>query len=245
MDLSSTMNAWLKAIRLRTLPLALASIAMGTFLAAFEGHFNIIIFILASTTTIFLQILSNLANDFGDSTHGADNVERAGPKRSVQSGEISASAMKKAIILVSVLSLVSGIGLLLNAIHNINVIFVVFIILGIGAILAALGYTMGKKPYGYAGWGDLFVIIFFGLVGVLGTCYLYTGNFNSIDIMPALTAGLFATAVLNINNIRDIDSDRLAGKRSIPVRFGKEKAVIYGKLVKLWMLKAKLFTIRT
>jgi 1,4-dihydroxy-2-naphthoate octaprenyltransferase len=227
MNSSSTLKAWLNAIRLRTLPLALASIAMGSFLGAAEGHFDVTIFILAVITTIFLQILSNLANDFGDSMHGADSVERTGPIRSVQSGEISASAMKRAIIITSLLSLLSGIGLLLKAINNINVAFLVFMMLGIAAILAALGYTMGKKPYGYAGLGDLFVLIFFGLVGVLGTCYLFTGNFKSIDILPALTSGFFATAVLNINNIRDIDSDKLAGKKSIPVRFGRDNAVIY------------------
>jgi len=227
MDSPSTLKNWLKAIRLRTLPLALASIAMGTFLAASEGHFDGIIFILAVTTTIFLQILSNLANDFGDSMHGADSEERAGPERSVQSGEISASAMKRAVILTSLLSLISGIGLIYKAIENINITFLIFMFLGIGAILAALGYTLGRKPYGYAGLGDLFVVIFFGLVGVLGTCYLFAGSFKSIDIMPALTSGFFATAVLNINNIRDINSDRLAGKKSIPVRFGRKNAVIY------------------
>jgi 1,4-dihydroxy-2-naphthoate octaprenyltransferase len=227
MDSASSIRAWLKAIRLRTLPLALASIAMGTFLGAAEGRFNITIFLLASITTICLQILSNLANDFGDSMHGADSKERAGPKRSVQSGEISATAMKRAIILTAGLSFISGAGLLFIAINNINVTFLIFLVLGIGAILAALGYTLGKRPYGYAGWGDLFVVVFFGLVGVLGTCFLYTGYFKSIHILPALTSGFFATAVLNINNIRDIDSDRLAGKKSIPVRFGRERAVIY------------------
>lgn len=219
--------AWMQAVRLRTLPLALASIAMGTFLAADEGLFNLSIFILAAITTIFLQILSNLANDYGDSLHGADNIIRKGPERSVQSGSISARSMKIAISITAILSLSSGTLLLLTAIENLNASFFIFLLLGIAAILAAMGYTMGKNPYGYVGLGDLFVLLFFGLLGVLGTCFLFSGYLNPYHILPALTSGLFATAVLNVNNIRDIESDNLAGKKSIPVRIGRQKAVIY------------------
>ena len=217
----------MQAIRLRTLPLALASIAMGSFLAADEGLFNLSIFILAAITTIFLQILSNLANDYGDSLHGADNITRNGPERSVQSGSISARSMKIAISITAILSLSSGTLLLLTAIENLNASFFIFLLLGIAAILAAMGYTMGKNPYGYAGLGDLFVLLFFGLLGVLGTFFLFSGYLNPYHILPALTSGLFATAVLNVNNIRDIESDNLAGKKSIPVRIGRQKAVIY------------------
>ena len=217
----------MQAVRLRTLPLALASIAMGSFLAADEGLFNLSIFILAAITTIFLQILSNLANDYGDSLHGADNITRKGPERSVQSGSISARSMKIAISITAILSLLSGTILLLTAIENLNASFFIFLLLGIAAILAAMGYTMGKNPYGYAGLGDLFVLLFFGLLGVLGTCFLFSGYLNPYHILPALTSGLFATAVLNVNNIRDIESDNLAGKKSIPVRIGRQKAVIY------------------
>jgi 1,4-dihydroxy-2-naphthoate octaprenyltransferase len=227
MNPSSKFTAWMQAIRLRTLPLALASIAMGSFLAADEGLFNSSIFILATITTIFLQILSNLANDYGDSLHGADSIQREGPKRSVQSGIISAGSMKAAIIITAILSLVSGTLLLFIAIVNKNSTFFIFLLLGISAILAAMGYTMGKNPYGYSGLGDLFVLLFFGLVGVLGTCFLFTGYLNDYHILPALTSGLFATAVLNVNNIRDIESDALAGKKSIPVRLGRKKAVFY------------------
>jgi 1,4-dihydroxy-2-naphthoate octaprenyltransferase len=225
-DLPS-LKVWLQAIRLRTLPLALASIAMGSFLAADEGLFSWPVFILASLTTLFLQVLSNLANDYGDAQHGADSTQRLGPLRSVQSGTISANSMKAAIFIVASLSLISGRSLLIISLKNLNVIFLIFILLGVGSILAALGYTMGNKPYGYSGFGDLFVVIFFGLVGVLGTCYLYTGSLKPINLLPALTSGFFATAVLNINNIRDIDSDKIAGKKSIPVRLGRAKAVIY------------------
>ncbi|MGD9328284.1 MAG: 1,4-dihydroxy-2-naphthoate polyprenyltransferase [Cyclobacteriaceae bacterium] len=227
MSSSPKFMAWMQAVRLRTLPLALASIAMGTFLAADEGLFNLSIFILAAITTIFLQILSNLANDYGDSLHGADNIIRKGPERSVQSGSISARSMKIAISITAILSLSSGTLLLLTAIENLNASFFIFLLLGIAAILAAMGYTMGKNPYGYVGLGDLFVLLFFGLLGVLGTCFLFSGYLNPYHILPALTSGLFATAVLNVNNIRDIESDNLAGKKSIPVRIGRQKAVIY------------------
>ena len=217
----------MQAIRLRTLPLALASIAMVSFLAAEEGSFSISILLLAAITTIFLQILSNLANDYGDSLHGADSIQREGPKRSVQSGSISTRSMKIAISITAILSLLSGTFLLFTAIENLDTTFFIFFLLGIAAILAAMGYTMGKNPYGYAGLGDLFVLLFFGLLGVLGTCFLFSGHLNAYHLLPALTSGFFATAVLNVNNIRDIDSDRLAGKKSIPVRIGRKKAVIY------------------
>lgn len=238
MNSSSKFTAWMQAIRLRTLPLALASIAMGSFLAADEGLFNSSIFILATITTTFLQILSNLANDYGDSLHGADSTQREGPKRSVQSGIISARSMKTAILITAVLSLVSGTVLLFIAIVNMNSTFFIFLLLGVAAILAAMGYTMGKNPYGYAGLGDLFVLLFFGLVAVLGTCFLFTGYLNYYHILPALTSGLFATAVLNVNNIRDIESDALAGKKSIPVRLGRDKAVLYH-----WFLLGTGFTL--
>ena len=227
MNSNPSISAWLQASRPRTLPLALASIAMGTFLAASEGYFNLYILILAAATTIFLQVLSNLANDYGDSLHGADSHHRKGPARSVQSGMISSKSMKYAIIITSGLSLISGISLLLVSFRNLNFPFLIFILLGIGAIFAALGYTIGKHPYGYAGFGDFFVLIFFGLIGVLGTAYLFTGSLHKSNILPALASGLFATAVLNVNNIRDIESDRLAGKKSIPVRLGRDRAVGY------------------
>lgn len=227
MNAATRIRAWFQAIRLRTLPLALASILMGTFLAASNGQFSLSIFLLAITTTIFLQILSNLANDYGDSMHGVDSDHRQGPVRSVQSGIISRKSMKTAIFIVSLLSLLAGIALLAVSIENFNLTFLLFVGLGIGAILAALGYTIGKRPYGYEGLGDLFVLIFFGLIGVLGTAYLFSGHLFPAQVLPALSSGLFATAVLNINNIRDIRSDAMAGKRSIPVRIGRNNAVIY------------------
>lgn len=237
-------DAWLSAIRLRTLPLALSSIGMGSFLAAEVGNFSWSIFFLCALTTIFLQVLSNLANDYGDSIHGADSTLRAGPKRAVQSGAITSGKMRKAIALFVVLSLISGIILLFIA-FGLNIqAFLMFFIIGIFAIFAAIAYTAGKKPYGYAGLGDLSVFLFFGIVGVTGTYYLYIKEFDLLMILPAISCGMFATAVLNLNNIRDIHSDRLAGKKSIPVRIGREKAVVYHYLLLITgFMAALLFVI--
>lgn len=220
-------NAWLSAARLRTLPLALSSIGMGSFLAADKGYFSWSIFILCITTTIFLQVLSNLANDYGDSVHGADSKLREGPSRMVQSGAISQAKMRKAIALFVALSIVSGVTLLFIAFGLNLQAFLLFFVIGILAIIAAIAYTAGKKPYGYAGLGDISVFIFFGLVGVLGTYYLYVKEYNAIMILPAISCGMFSTAVLNLNNVRDITSDKIAGKKSIPVRLGRYNAVIY------------------
>lgn len=218
---------WIKAFRLRTLPLALSSIGLGSFLAAFEDAFRWEVFVLAGLTTIFLQVLSNLANDYGDSKHGADHYEREGPSRTVQSGAISPGLMKKSIYLFIALSLVSGISLLFVAMSGLGIKFILLLLLGLLAIGAALNYTMGKNPYGYAGFGDMFVIVFFGFVGVVGTYFCHTGRLSPDTLLPAFSSGLLATAVLNVNNIRDIKSDTKAGKRSIPVRIGRENATIY------------------
>lgn len=223
----SNTKAWLKAFRLRTLPLALSCIAMGGFLASSAHAFRWDIFLLCVLTTIFLQILSNLANDYGDSVHGADSVDRKGPSRAVQSGAITAAQMKGAVIIFVVLCLASGVSLLLLAFgFDWNAIFF-FLGLGVLCILAAIAYTVGRKPYGYIGLGDVSVLIFFGFVGVLGSYYLFTKELSWYQALPAFSCGLFSIAVLNINNIRDIDSDLKAGKYSIPVRIGREKAIVY------------------
>lgn len=225
-SLLSRKEAWLHAVRLRTLPLALASIFAGSFLAQWQGSFRWETFFLASFTTIFLQILSNLANDYGDSIHGADSSDRTGPIRAVQSGVITLQEMKRAMILFGALSLLSGILLIYISLQN-WWYFLGFFALGLAAVWAAVRYTSGKKPYGYAGLGDISVFLFFGLVGVSGTFFLHSVQVNPLVLLIALSLGCFSTAVLNINNIRDIDSDRLAGKLSIPVRIGRKNAIHY------------------
>jgi len=220
-------KSWISAFRLRTLPLALSCIAMGSFLAADSGFFDWNIFFLCISTTIFLQILSNLANDYGDFIHGADSMGRKGPLRAVQSGAISPARMKNAIIIFVALCLTSGVSLLLISFGwNWNAILF-FFGLGILSILAAIAYTVGKKPYGYAGLGDFSVLIFFGFIGVMGSNYLFTKQLNWIQVLPALSCGFFSMGVLNINNIRDIEPDKKAGKYSIPVRIGRENAIVY------------------
>ncbi len=226
--MATSVKVWLSAFRLRTLPLALASIGMGSFLAAAAGQFSWVIFGLCALTTVFLQILSNLANDYGDSIHGADSAERKGPQRAVQAGLISATQMRNAVVLFSALSLITGIGLLFIALRGASLpTIATFFGLGILSIIAAITYTAGRKPYGYAGLGDISVLIFFGYVATLGTYYLYTHSFAWIHLLPAMATGLLSVGVLNVNNIRDIESDRAAGKFSIPVRIGRKNAVIY------------------
>jgi 1,4-dihydroxy-2-naphthoate polyprenyltransferase len=225
-EISTKKEAWLHAVRLRTLPLALASIFAGSFLAAWQDSFRWEILLLASLTTIFLQILSNLSNDYGDTVHGADSKDRQGPVRAVQSGLISLPEMKRAMYLFAILSLISGLLLLYLAVQDWR-LFAVFLGLGLAAIWAAISYTSGSNPYGYAGLGDVSVFLFFGLLGVLGTYFLHTLSFEPQSLLIGISLGLFSAAVLNINNIRDIESDQKAGKKSIPVRIGRINAIRY------------------
>lgn len=227
------LKVWIEAFRLRTLPLALASIGMGAFLAAADGSFSGPIFTWCAVTTISLQILSNLANDYGDTINGADSAQRSGPSRTVQAGLISLPAMRRAIGIFILITLASGINLLYLAFGFEWQAFLFFFGVGIAAILAAIAYTAGRKPYGYIGLGDLSVLLFFGFVAVMGSYYLFAGSVHPDLILPALSIGLFSTGVLNVNNIRDIESDKSAGKYSIPVRLGRSKAVIYH-----WMIIA-------
>jgi len=226
---------WLSAFRLHTLPLSISGILMGNLAvyAQFSSQSSItnrflVIAILSVLTGILLQILSNLANDYGDFVHGADSDKRIGPKRTVQSGAISANLMKKAIVTFIILSLISGSALLLVSLKNTGILPVlIFFFIGIAAIWAAYSYTAAKKPFGYKGWGDFFVFVFFGLAAVWGTYYLQTGNISLIVLLPACAIGCFSSAVLNLNNIRDIQNDKESGKITIAVRLGEKGAKWY------------------
>jgi 1,4-dihydroxy-2-naphthoate octaprenyltransferase len=213
-------KTWVSAFRLRTLPLATASIALGCFLAAAENAFQWPITLLCFATAGILQVLSNLANDYGDSAHGADNPDRKGPQRAVQSGQISKAAMQIALVVFVLLALGVGYPLVQGESP-------IFHLAGLAAILAAVAYTVGPKPYGYLGLGDLFVLLFFGVIGVGGSYYLQTHILNWLVLLPALSCGLFCVAVLNVNNIRDLESDLRAGKMTIPVRLGPPRARTY------------------
>jgi 1,4-dihydroxy-2-naphthoate polyprenyltransferase len=225
-EIRTKKEAWLHAVRLRTLPLALASIFAGSFLAYWRAAFRWEVLLLASLTTIYLQILSNLSNDYGDTVHGADSDARQGPVRAVQSGLITLPEMKRAMFLFGGLSLVAGLLLIYVSLQDWR-LFLGFLGLGLAAIWAAIRYTSGNNPYGYAGLGDISVFLFFGLVGVCGTFFLHSLSADPLSLLIAVSLGCFSTAVLNINNIRDIESDLLAGKKSIPVRIGKTKALYY------------------
>ena len=208
-------------MRLRTLPLALSCIGMGSVLALYHGSHRPVVTILALLTATLLQMLSNLANDYGDAQNGADLVGRIGPDRMVATGKISLAKMKAAIWLFGLLSLVSGVSLIVLGLQGQSLSSMLgFLGLGLVSILAAITYTAGKKPYGYAGLGDVSVLLFFGFTAVLGTYYLHSHQLNWSLIWPALGMGGFSVAVLNLNNMRDRESDLAAGKKTIPARFG-------------------------
>ncbi|HAR21712.1 MAG: 1,4-dihydroxy-2-naphthoate octaprenyltransferase [Schleiferiaceae bacterium] len=213
------LHIWIQAARLRTLPLAFAVIALGTGLAfKINEYLHWGIFALAVFTAGAYQILSNYANDLGDGLRGTDD-HRTGEKRAIASGLITADQMKRAVNLWTVLALFGGGGLSFLAFQERIPLLVLFSLLNVAAVLAAKSYTMGPKPYAYWGGGDFFVFLFFGLVGVLGSANLY-GTLHWSFLFPALVAGAYSAAVLTLNNLRDVETDAIAGKRTLVVRFG-------------------------
>lgn len=222
-------HTWLLAARPRTLPLACASILLGTGLAASADAFNPAVLLLALLTAIALQVLSNLANDYGDAASGADDQARIGPVRAVSSGMLTPQAMRKGMVITASVAALLGLLLLATAFGSQWKHFIAFLLLGAAALLAAVTYTvgLGGKPYGYRGLGDISVFVFFGLLGVLGTYYLYTQQLSWLPFLPAAACGLLATAVLNVNNVRDIESDARNGKITLAVRLGRPNAINY------------------
>ena len=233
---------WLKAFRLRTLPLAFSSVITGTAVAIDIGFFDWVIFTLALMTTLFLQILSNLANDYGDAQKGTDNENRIGPERSIQSGAINVFQMKKAIVIFIFFSLCSGLALVLYSTRTISFLYpLLFITVGILSIIAAIKYTAGKGAYGYKGLGDLFVFLFFGLVGVLGTSFLYVHTVYFSALLPAISVGCFSAAVLNLNNMRDYENDKFCGKNTLVVRLGIKKSKKYHQIIIVFGMLCSFF----
>ena len=222
----SLTQAWLESLRPKTLPLAFAAIVVGTVLAWWQGYFDPLVAALALITAGLLQILSNLANDYGDAIKGSDKPDRIGPLRGMQKGAISLGQMKRALLIVIVLSCVSGLWLV-SAATQTMADFVGFLALGGLSIIAAITYTVGKRPYGYQGLGDISVLTFFGWISVMGSWYLQAHTLIPAIFLPATACGLLATAVLNINNLRDIDSDRENGKHTLVVRLGPVNARRY------------------
>lgn len=229
------MTDWIKAARLRTLPLSMSGIIIGSFIARWRivennGTWDWRIFAMALVVTLLYQVLSNFANDYGDGIKGTDQLRVSeAEQRAVASGRITATQMRNAVILFSILSLIATITLLYLAFFKENLMneFYTFVGLGVACILAAIGYTIGKKPYGYLGLGDIMVFIFFGLVSVCGSYFLFTKHFDWDMLLPATTVGLLSAAVLNLNNMRDIESDALSGKKTLALRLGFKKAMVY------------------
>lgn len=224
----SKTTAWIQAFRLRTLPLSISGILVGSFIAYKNGFWDNGIFALAILTTLFLQILSNLANDLGDSQKGADNESRVGPKRAVQSGVISAKEMQVGVVIFAILAAVTAIPLIFIGTSGMPVeVLWIYIGLGIACIIAAITYTVGRKAYGYNGLGDLMVLIFFGFVSVLGVYSLFSKTFDILVFLPALTIGALSVAVLNLNNMRDQVNDAAVGKITLVVQMGTKNAKVY------------------
>lgn len=222
----SSIKNLIYASRLRTLPLAcscaIVAGAMAYYVAAFDG----IIFSLSLLTIVLLQVLSNFANDLGDSQKGTDNEHRIGPERAVQKGLISMQKMDQYVKILTGLAFLSGLILLYFS----NMLLwqkMLFIALGIAAIAAAKFYTMGKMAYGYRGYGDVFVFLFFGIVGVVGSLFLYIHVVNLAALLPAVGVGLLSVAVLHLNNMRDVVNDLQSGKMTLAIRLGHENSKLY------------------
>jgi 1,4-dihydroxy-2-naphthoate octaprenyltransferase len=228
----SKTKSWIAAFRLRTLPLSISGIIFGTAIAYLNGFWDTTIFSLALATTLLFQIISNLANDLGDSLKGTDNENRLGPTRAVQSGVISKKEMKNAVILFSILALFSSGFLIYFGTKGLSFqILLFYSSLAILCILAAITYTIGKKAYGYFGFGDVFVFLFFGLVSVLGVYTFYSKTFDLLNILPAISIGFLSAAVLNLNNMRDRQNDAKSGKNTLVVKIGPNAAKMYHVLL--------------
>ena len=250
------MKHWIQAARLRTLPLSVSGIILGSIYALAYPTDNVLtptavfnwrIFSFAILTTLGLQVLSNFANDYGDGVKGTDNEDRIGPKRAIQSGLISPLAMKRAIIITSILTLISAIMLIYFAFRDTNLGYSLFyLVLGILAIVSAIRYTVGNTAYGYRGFGDVFVFVFFGWVSTLGVNFLYSKQINFDLLLPATAIGFLSVGVLNLNNMRDEASDRKSNKNTIVVQIGVAKAKKYHYfLIVSAMILMVVFAIRT
>lgn len=224
----SKIKPWLSAFRLRTIPLSVSGIIIGSCFAHYNGRFDAMIMILALMLTIALQILSNLANDYGDGIKGTDNEDRIGPMRAIQSGAISPDEMMEGIKLNILIVIILTVSLVFISFGSKHFMYAM-LFLGLAGLsmYAAINYTVGKSPYGYRGLGDLFVFVFFGLLSVIGSYFLYTKQLDHHVILPSISLGLLSMGVLNLNNMRDIESDKASGKHTLAVKMGKQNAKRY------------------
>lgn len=241
----SFVKAWVNAARLRTLPLSISGILVGTGIASMYTTIDYLVFTLAILTTVGFQVTSNFANDYGDGVKGTDNENRLGPRRALQSGLLTRKTLKKGIIISVIIDVFLVIALLYFAFGSENVFLsLFFLVLGGFSIWAAIYYTIGSKAYGYRGLGDLFVFVFFGLVGVLGSLFLFIKTIPSSAVFPAVSIGLLSVGVLNLNNLRDFVSDKQSGKNTVVVKMGFEKGKQYHALLLLFsFLSICIYTI--
>ncbi len=222
------MRHWVEAARLRTLPLSVSGILLGSFYAMSQSIFNWKIVIFALTTTLGLQILSNFANDYGDGIKGTDNEDRVGPMRTIQSGKISAAEMKRGMVIVTILTMISAVALIYFSFKENNLVFsLFFLFLATLAVASAIRYTVGNTAYGYRGYGDIFVFVFFGLVSTEGIYFMFAKEVSSLLMLPAIAVGFLSVGVLNLNNMRDELSDRKVGKNTLVVKMGGANAKLY------------------
>ena len=223
---TSLLKAWISAARIRTLPLSVSGILIGSSYAYFSEKFTFSVFFIAILTTVSYQLLSNFANDYGDGVKGTDD-NRIGPKRTVQSGLISLVLMKKGVVVLSLIASFLTLTLIILAFGLNSFYVLIFAALGGLAIFSAIKYTVGKFAYGYFGLGDLFVFIFFGLISVLGSNFLFDSVLEFKLLSPSIVLGLLSVGVLNLNNMRDIQNDAECGKKTLAVVLGTQKAKLY------------------
>jgi 1,4-dihydroxy-2-naphthoate octaprenyltransferase len=228
-------KTWVKASRPRTLLLSFSGVLLGGFLSfntdPSTGSGTLLCLLFCALTAVLLQVLSNLANDYGDFKKGTDSVKRVGPQREMQSGSITENEMKRGLAFTTILCLFFGTLLIFVFARLSWQELAVFAALGLGAVLAAMLYTLGKNPYGYRGLGDLFCFLFFGWAAVAGTFYLATKTLDFSVLLPASAMGFLSNAVLNINNMRDYENDKASGKNSLVVKLGLKKAFVYHSLL--------------
>ena len=244
--MNSKFKIWLQAARLRTLPLSLSGIIVGNGLAFSNENFSVLIFVLSLVTTIAFQVLSNFANDYGDGLKGTDNELRIGPARTLQQGLLTKEELKRGIQICAVVSLLFSLFLIYIAFGTTQIMYsLLFLFLGITAVVAAIKYTVGSSAYGYFALGDLFVFIFFGGVSVLGSHFLQVQEFNTLNVLPATAIGLLSVGVLNLNNMRDSKTDTESKKITMAVLLGPSLSKAYHTFLLIVAVLSMVFFVKT
>ncbi len=214
-------------MRLRTLPLSLAGIVMGLMLASIEHNVPWYVFVLTILTTVSLQILSNMSNELGDWLNGVDSTERQGPNYSLSQGGMTVDNLQSCIRIMELVCCLFGLGMIRASFKTVLCIEgELLVALGALAIWAAMHYTLGNRPYGYRGLGDIFVFIFFGLVPVTGGYFVAAHSIDPTTLLPGAAIGLFSVGVLNVNNIRDMKTDAM-NRVTVPLKLGEKRAKTY------------------